>query len=107
MMEAKRRPPAYRRRRVSCQGVNATGWATRGVSVARAQVVRGTEHGCVVFMLWERAPLPLQERMRACRWDQGLVGGWTAASVCLLLQLLLVCIWSYQLSCLSLRLTDP
>jgi hypothetical protein len=73
-----------------CQGVNATGRAIRGASVARARVFRGTKHGCVVFMLWERAPLPLQERMRARRWDQGLVGGWTAASVRLWLQLLLV-----------------
>jgi hypothetical protein len=31
------------------------------------QVVRGTEHECVVFTPWERAPLPLQEGMRACR----------------------------------------
>jgi hypothetical protein len=44
------------------------GWAIRGASVARARVVRGTEHGCVVFTPWERAPLSLQERMRACRW---------------------------------------
>jgi hypothetical protein len=43
MTEAKRRPPACQRRRVSCQRVNATGRATRGVSVARARVVRGTE----------------------------------------------------------------
>jgi hypothetical protein len=43
------------------------GRAIRGTSVARAQVVRGTEHGCAVFTSWERAPLPLQERMRACR----------------------------------------
>jgi hypothetical protein len=27
----------------------------------RARVVRGTEHGRVVFTPWERAPLPLQE----------------------------------------------
>jgi hypothetical protein len=53
------------------------------------------------------ALLPLQGRMRAWRWDQGLVGGWTAAFVRPLLQLLLVCLWSYQLSRLSLRLTDP
>jgi hypothetical protein len=51
MTEAKRRPPACQRRRVSCHGVNATGWATRGVSVARARVVRRMEHGCIVFML--------------------------------------------------------
>jgi hypothetical protein len=43
MKETKRRPPACQRRRVSCQGVNAMGWATRGVSVARARVIRGTE----------------------------------------------------------------
>jgi hypothetical protein len=107
MTKAKWRPLACRRRRVSCQGVNATGRVTRGVSVARARVVRGTEHGCVIFMLWERAPLPLQDRMRAYRWDQGLVGGWTAASVRPLLQLLPVRLWSYQLSFLSLGLTDP
>ena len=33
-------------------------------------------------------PVPPQGRMRACRWDQSLIGGWTAASVRLLLQLL-------------------
>jgi hypothetical protein len=32
-----------------------------------ARVVRGTEHGRVVFMPWERALLPLQEGTRACR----------------------------------------
>jgi hypothetical protein len=37
MTEAKRRPPACQRRRVSCQGVNVTGRATRGVPVARAR----------------------------------------------------------------------
>jgi hypothetical protein len=43
------------------------GRAIRGASVARALAVRGTEHGCVVFMPWEKAPLPFQERVRACR----------------------------------------
>jgi hypothetical protein len=33
-------------------------------------------------------PVLPQGRMRACRWDQSLFGGWTAASVRLLLQLL-------------------
>jgi hypothetical protein len=33
----------------------------------RARVVRGTKHGRIVFTSWERAPLPLQEGMRACR----------------------------------------
>jgi hypothetical protein len=31
----------------------------------RARVVRGTEHGRVIFMSWERALLPLQEGTRA------------------------------------------
>jgi hypothetical protein len=39
------------------------GRAIRGASVACARVVRGTEHGCVVFTLWEKASLPFQERM--------------------------------------------
>jgi hypothetical protein len=43
MTEAKWRPPACQRRRVSCQRVNATGQATRGVSVVRVRVVRGME----------------------------------------------------------------
>jgi hypothetical protein len=37
----------------------------------RARVVRGMEHGHVIFTSWERAPLPLQEGMRACmRFDR-------------------------------------
>jgi hypothetical protein len=44
-----------------------TGRAIRGVSVARARAIRGTEHGHVVFTPWEGAPLPFQEKMRACR----------------------------------------
>jgi hypothetical protein len=43
------------------------GRAIRGAAVARARVVRGTEHERVVFMPWERALLPLQEGTRACR----------------------------------------
>jgi hypothetical protein len=35
------------------------------------------------------------------------VGGWTAASARPLLQLLSARLWLYQLSCLSLRLSDP
>jgi hypothetical protein len=44
-----------------------------------------------------------------CRFGRGCepVGDWTAASTRLLLQLLLVRFWPYQLPCLSLRLTDP
>jgi hypothetical protein len=43
------------------------GRAIRGASVPRARAIRGTEHGRVVFTLWERAPLPFQESVRACR----------------------------------------
>jgi hypothetical protein len=32
-----------------------------------ARFVRGTEHGRIVFMPWEKALLPLQEGTRACR----------------------------------------
>jgi hypothetical protein len=67
MTEVKRRPLRLPEVSLAYQKVNATGWAIRGASVAHARVVRGTEHGCVVFMPWERAPLPLRERMRACR----------------------------------------
>jgi hypothetical protein len=43
-------------------------------------------------------PVPPQGRMRACRWDQSLIGGWTAAPTCLLLQLLSARLWPCQLS---------
>jgi hypothetical protein len=43
------------------------GRAIRGATVARARVVRGTEHGRDVFMSWERALLLLQKGTRACR----------------------------------------
>jgi hypothetical protein len=47
------------------------GRAVRGAAVVRARVVRGTEHGRVVFVPWERALLPLQEGTRACeRFDR-------------------------------------
>jgi hypothetical protein len=43
-------------------------------------------------------PVPPQGRMRACRWDQSLIGGWTAASARLRLQLLLARLWPCQWS---------
>jgi hypothetical protein len=42
-------------------------WDERFMGRPRARVVRGTEHGRVVFTPWERAPLLLQEGTRACR----------------------------------------
>jgi hypothetical protein len=50
---------------------------------------------------------PPQRRMRACRRDQSLVGGWTAAPARLLLQLLLARLWPCQLLRLFPRLTGP
>jgi hypothetical protein len=45
---------SYQRCRLSCRGVNATGRVVRGAAVARARVVRETEHGRAVFTPWER-----------------------------------------------------
>jgi hypothetical protein len=51
----------------------------------------------------------LRGRGLPCRFRRGCepVGDWTTASTCLLLQLLPVCFWPYQPSCLSPWLTDP
>jgi hypothetical protein len=51
----------------------------------------------------------LRGRGLPCRFRRGCepVGDWTAASACLLLQLLPVRLWSYRPSRLSPRLTDP
>jgi hypothetical protein len=51
----------------------------------------------------------LRGRGLPCRFGRGCepVGDWTAASARLLLQLLSARLWSYQLSRLSPRLTDP
>jgi hypothetical protein len=91
---------ACQRCRLPCRGVNATGRAVRGAPVAHAQAVRGTEHGRVVFMPWERALLPFQEGMRACkRFDR--------CPARLLLQLLPILFWPYRPPRLPLRLIDP
>jgi hypothetical protein len=42
-------------------------WDGRFAGRPRARAVRGTEHGCVVFTPWERAPPLLQEGTQACR----------------------------------------
>jgi hypothetical protein len=52
-------------------------------------------------------PVPPQGRMRAYRWDQSLIGGWTTAPARMLLQLLLARLWPCQLSRLFPRLTGP
>ena len=50
----------------------------------------------------------LRKRGLLCRFRRGCepVGDWTAASACLLLQLLSVRFWPYRPSCLSPRLTN-
>jgi hypothetical protein len=52
-------------------------------------------------------PGPPQGRMRACRWDQSPIGGWTAAPTRLLLQLQPARLWPCQLLRLFPRLTGP
>jgi hypothetical protein len=52
-------------------------------------------------------PVPPQGRMRACRWDQSLIGSWTGAPACMLLRLLSARLWPCQLSRLFPRLTGP
>jgi hypothetical protein len=52
---------------VACPAEELMRWDGRFAGRARARVVRGTEHGRVVFMPWERALLLLQEGTRACR----------------------------------------
>jgi hypothetical protein len=49
-------------------------------------------------------PGPPQGRMRACRWDQSPIGGWTAAPTRLLLQLQPARLWPCQLLRLFPRL---
>jgi hypothetical protein len=44
-----------------CHEVNATRRVVCGEAVVHARAVRGTEHGRVVFTLWEKAPLLLEE----------------------------------------------
>jgi hypothetical protein len=84
------------------------GRAIRGAAVACARVVRGMEHGRVVFMPWERALLPLQEGTRACRqFDRCFRPSAAAITVGLLLQLLPAHFWPYQPPRLLPQLTDP
>jgi hypothetical protein len=59
----------------------------RVVALVRSLHVVG--EGTPDFGYRQWPPVPPQGRMRACRWDQSLIGGWTAASVRPLPQLLL------------------
>ena len=59
--------PASPAKGVACPAVELMRRDGRFVGRPRARVVRGTQHGRVVFTPRERAPLPLQERTRACR----------------------------------------
>jgi hypothetical protein len=61
--------PASPAKGVACPAEELMRWDERfaGRPLRVARVVRGTEHGRVVFVPWERAPLPLQEGTRACR----------------------------------------
>jgi hypothetical protein len=52
-------------------------------------------------------PGPPQERIRSCWWGQSLIGGWPAAPVRLLMQLLSARLWSRRQPCPFSRLTGP
>jgi hypothetical protein len=56
--------------------------------VAWVRCIHAVGEGTPDFGYRQWPLIPPQGRMRACRWDQSLIGGWTAASVCQLLQLL-------------------
>jgi hypothetical protein len=56
--------------------------------VALVRSLHVVEEGTPDFGYRQWPPVPLHGRMRACRWDQSLIGGWTAASVRPLPQLL-------------------
>jgi hypothetical protein len=63
--------PASPAKGVACPAEELMRRDRRFAGQPRARVVRGTEHGRVVFMPWERALLPLQEGTRACmRFDR-------------------------------------
>jgi hypothetical protein len=56
--------------------------------VALVRCLHAVGEGTPDFGYRQWPPVPPQGRMRACWWDQSLIGGWTAASVRLLPQLL-------------------
>jgi hypothetical protein len=59
--------PASPAKGVACPAAELMRRDGRFAGRPRARAVRGTEHGRIVFTPWERAPLLLQERTRACR----------------------------------------
>jgi hypothetical protein len=59
--------PASPAKGVACPTEELMRWGGRFAGRPRAQVVRGMEHGRIVFVPWERVLLPLQEGTRACR----------------------------------------
>jgi hypothetical protein len=75
--------------------------------VAWVRRLHAVEEGTPDLGYQQWPPVPPQGRMRACRWDQSLIGGWTAAPARLLLQLLPARLWPCQLPRLFPRLTGP
>ena len=75
--------------------------------IAWVRCLHAVGEGTPDFGYRQWPPVPPQGRMRACRWDQSLIGGWTAAPACLLMQLLPARLWSCQLLCLFPRLIGP
>jgi hypothetical protein len=77
MTEAKRRPPAYQRRRVSCQGVNATGRRLTGYLLRVRELFEERENRFAIkFEIYEGfgrsfgwiSPGPLYTRKRGRQW---------------------------------------
>jgi hypothetical protein len=66
MAEVKRRP-ASPAKGIARPAEELMRWDGQFTGRSRAWVVRGTEHGRIVFTPWERVPLPLQEGTQACR----------------------------------------
>jgi hypothetical protein len=75
--------------------------------VARVRRLHVVEEGTPDLGYRQWPPGLPRGRMRACRWDQSLVGGWTAAPARLSLQLLSARLWPCQLLRLFPWLTGP
>jgi hypothetical protein len=75
--------------------------------VAWVRRLHAVEEGTPDLGYRQWPPGPPQGRMRAYRWGQSLIGGWTAAPARPLRQLLLARLWPFQLLRLFPRLTGP
>ena len=75
--------------------------------VIRVQRLHTVEEGTPNSGYRQWPPGPPQGRMRACRWGQSFISGWSATPTRLLARLLLARLWSCRLPRLFPRLTGP